>query len=211
MHQLTQGRRSGIGSAASMYVSGPVLIAALAAGWGAVLVAPAAGFLPAVLCGGSAGAATGSVGRLVSRVHLAVWRAVNQMVQQMHLLVQSVGSRVAPLISRGNLADAVLVTTFSDPVPTRGLTSPPDSVRADDDHPPGQEESHPAPRRLTVELSPTVLETLGRLAREEGLSRSTVVNRAIQVYAWVYELDRRGDVLLVDDRRTGRIQQARVR
>lgn len=51
--------------------------------------------------------------------------------------------------------------------------------------------------RLVVELTPQASAELSRLARIEGLNRSTVVNRAVHVYAYTSDADRRGDVLLV--------------
>jgi hypothetical protein len=49
--------------------------------------------------------------------------------------------------------------------------------------------------RLTVELSPEVAAMLDTLARDEDLNKTTIVNRAIQVYFAIQQIDARGEEL----------------
>jgi hypothetical protein len=66
-------------------------------------------------------------------------------------------------------------------------------------------------RRLLVELNHNSTIALEKLEFAEGLNKSTLVNRAIQVYAWVWGVQRSGGQLLVANGESRMQQRVRFR
>jgi hypothetical protein len=56
-----------------------------------------------------------------------------------------------------------------------------------------------ANRRLVVELTPDTAIKLASLAAEEGHNKTTVVNRALQVYDFLREIDANGGKILIQE------------
>lgn len=56
-----------------------------------------------------------------------------------------------------------------------------------------------APRRLVVELNKRPAQDLQWLVDSEGTNKTTIVNRALQVYKHVVELQQRGGAVLLED------------
>jgi hypothetical protein len=59
------------------------------------------------------------------------------------------------------------------------------------------------PRRLVVELGRRAAADLGWLVEEEEVNKTTVVNRAIQVYRLLIETQRNGGSIIVSDPKRG--------
>jgi hypothetical protein len=71
--------------------------------------------------------------------------------------------------------------------------------------PPSQD--HPPPRRLVVELTRASAAHLARLVDEEDVNKTTIVNRALTVYAAIRRAEKDGDSLLVRDGTTGELMK----
>jgi hypothetical protein len=56
-----------------------------------------------------------------------------------------------------------------------------------------------APRRLVVELNKRPAQDLQWLVDSEELNKTTIVNRALQVYKHIVELQQRGGSVLLED------------
>jgi len=54
-------------------------------------------------------------------------------------------------------------------------------------------------RRLVVELSSKAAQDLAWLVEEEELNKTTIVNRAVQVYKRIMELQARNGSIILDD------------
>lgn len=61
-------------------------------------------------------------------------------------------------------------------------------------------------RRLVIEVSDRVYEELERLEREEGINKTTILNRAAQVYGWAQA----GDMVLMRRTRFGFLRRVRI-
>lgn len=55
----------------------------------------------------------------------------------------------------------------------------------------------PANERYSVTLVPPAVEAIGQLTEATGLSKTDVINRAVQVYAFIEERIREGSDLLL--------------
>lgn len=65
-------------------------------------------------------------------------------------------------------------------------------------------------RRLVVELNPRVAHQLDDLVRAEGLNKTTLVNRAIQVYALVVDVQTAGGRLYVQEAGSDQLQRLTI-
>jgi hypothetical protein len=84
------------------------------------------------------------------------------------------------------------------------MPEPPSDQNADQAAP-GPEQA--PPRRLVVELTRSSAAHLARLVEEEDLNKTTIVNRALTVYAAIRSAEKEGDKLLVRDGKTGELMQ----
>lgn len=64
--------------------------------------------------------------------------------------------------------------------------------------------------RLTVNLIPTANEALDRAAARERLSKTDIINRAIQMYDYLREHEAGGQDILTRDKATGDLFVLRV-
>lgn len=67
-----------------------------------------------------------------------------------------------------------------------------------------------APKRLVVELNRLSAQELDDMGQIEGLNKTTLVNRAIQVYALVRKAELDGDKILIEDCKTAATQRVRI-
>jgi hypothetical protein len=65
-------------------------------------------------------------------------------------------------------------------------------------------------RRLVVELNSASASDLAWLQDVEELNKTTLVNRAVQVYRMVIEAQRNGGGLTIDDPKRGGVERIRV-
>lgn len=67
-----------------------------------------------------------------------------------------------------------------------------------------------APKRLVVELNRLAHQELSEMGELESLNKTTLVNRAIQVYALVRKAELNGDKILIEDAKTSDVQRIRI-
>lgn len=75
------------------------------------------------------------------------------------------------------------------------------TTRAED--PQSDEKPADRPRRLVVELGRRAAADISWLVEEEEVNKTTVVNRAIQVYRLLIETQRNGGSIIVSDPKRG--------
>lgn len=66
------------------------------------------------------------------------------------------------------------------------------------------------PRRLVVELNKRSSRDLGELVEIEELNKTTIVNRAIQVYALIRHIELEGGRVYIQDSGAGELQRLRI-
>ncbi|WP_327171200.1 hypothetical protein OG471_13050 [Streptomyces sp. NBC_01336] len=62
---------------------------------------------------------------------------------------------------------------------------------------PANRPRHPASERYSVTLVPPAVQAIAELAESTGLSKADIINRAVQIYAFLYGQTRDGADLLL--------------